>query len=193
MPGKSGIDAIPDVLHDAPEAKVLVLSMQDDPSYVREAFAAGASGYVLKEAADTEVVAAIREVAARRPLRPPGARRAARRRRGRGAEAGARTTRSPTASARCCGCSRSATRTRRSRRSSTSPCAPPRRTGRTSCRSCGLVDPRRARPLRARARPARARARPVTAERPNRSRTTAANRGQTGSVARGTLGMADLQ
>jgi DNA-binding NarL/FixJ family response regulator len=37
--------------------------MQDDPRYVREAFAAGASGYVLKEAADSEVVAAIREVA----------------------------------------------------------------------------------------------------------------------------------
>ena len=63
MPGKSGIEAIPDVLHDAPAAKVLVLSMQDDPRYVREAFAAGASGYVLKEAADTEVVTAVREVA----------------------------------------------------------------------------------------------------------------------------------
>ena len=45
--------------------------MQDDPRYVREAFAAGASGYVLKEAADTEVVAAVREVAARRAVRPP--------------------------------------------------------------------------------------------------------------------------
>jgi len=43
--------------------KVLVLSMQDDPRYVREAFAAGASGYVLKEAADKELVQAIREVA----------------------------------------------------------------------------------------------------------------------------------
>ena len=43
--------------------KILVLSMQDDPQYLREAFAAGASGYVLKEAADTELVAAIREVA----------------------------------------------------------------------------------------------------------------------------------
>jgi two-component system, NarL family, response regulator NreC len=63
MPGKSGIEAIPDVLKDAPEAKVLVLSMQDDPRYVREAFAAGAAGYILKEAADTDVVAAVREVA----------------------------------------------------------------------------------------------------------------------------------
>ena len=64
MPGKSGIEAIPDVLHDAPDAKVLILSMQDDARYVREAFEAGASGYVLKEAADAEVVAAVREVAA---------------------------------------------------------------------------------------------------------------------------------
>jgi two-component system response regulator NreC len=38
--------------------------MQDDPRYVRAAFDAGASGYVLKEAADTEVVSAIRAVAA---------------------------------------------------------------------------------------------------------------------------------
>jgi two-component system response regulator NreC len=37
--------------------------MQDDPRYVREAFAAGASGYLLKEAADAELVAALREVA----------------------------------------------------------------------------------------------------------------------------------
>ena len=45
--------------------------MQDDPHYVREAFAAGASGYVLKEAADTDVVAAIRDVAAGGQLRAP--------------------------------------------------------------------------------------------------------------------------
>ena len=37
--------------------------MKDDPRYVREAFAAGATGYVLKEAADAEVVDAVREVA----------------------------------------------------------------------------------------------------------------------------------
>lgn len=64
MPGKSGIEGAPEVLKEAPGAKLLILSMQDDPRYVREAFAAGASGYVLKEAADTEVVQAIREVAA---------------------------------------------------------------------------------------------------------------------------------
>jgi two-component system, NarL family, response regulator NreC len=64
MPTGSGIEATPDVLKEAPDAKVLILSMQDDPAYVREAFAAGASGYVLKEAADAELVAAVRKVAA---------------------------------------------------------------------------------------------------------------------------------
>jgi two-component system response regulator NreC len=64
MPGTSGIEAIPGVLREAPETRVLVLSMQDDPRYVREAFAAGATGYILKEAVDTDVVAAVREVAA---------------------------------------------------------------------------------------------------------------------------------
>jgi two-component system, NarL family, response regulator NreC len=63
MPDGNGLDAIPTLLHEHPELKVLMLSMQDDPQYVRQAFAAGASGYVLKEAADTEVVAAVREVA----------------------------------------------------------------------------------------------------------------------------------
>ena len=64
MPGQSGIEGVPQVLREAPKSRVLVLSMQDDPRYVREAFSAGASGYVLKEAADAEVVAAVREVAA---------------------------------------------------------------------------------------------------------------------------------
>jgi two-component system response regulator NreC len=64
MPGESGVEVLPRLLKEAPGTKVLVLSMQDDPRYVREAFAAGASGYVLKEAADSEVVGAAREVAA---------------------------------------------------------------------------------------------------------------------------------
>jgi two-component system response regulator NreC len=63
MPGRSGIEAAADVIGASRGAKVLMLSMQDDPSYVREAFASGASGYLLKEAADVEVVQAIREVA----------------------------------------------------------------------------------------------------------------------------------
>jgi two-component system response regulator NreC len=63
LPGESGIEVLPKLLQESPETKVLFLSMQDDPSYVREAFAAGASGYVLKEAADEEVVSAVREIA----------------------------------------------------------------------------------------------------------------------------------
>ena len=79
MPGRSGIDATPDLMAAAKHAAVLVLSMQDDPSYVREAFASGASGYVLKEAVDVEVVQAVREVAAGRQYVHPalGARLAA--------------------------------------------------------------------------------------------------------------------
>ena len=63
MPEQTGLDVLPQLMHESPDVKVLILSMQDEPRYVREAFAAGASGYVLKEAADNEVVAAVREVA----------------------------------------------------------------------------------------------------------------------------------
>ena len=63
MPGDDGIAATAAVLREVPGAKVLVLSMQDDARYVHEAFAAGASGYVLKEAAHAELVGAVREVA----------------------------------------------------------------------------------------------------------------------------------
>jgi DNA-binding NarL/FixJ family response regulator len=64
MPEESGIDGLPKLLHESPEMRVLMLSMEDDPSYLREAFAAGARGYVLKEAIDAELVAAVRDVAA---------------------------------------------------------------------------------------------------------------------------------
>src|SRR5262245_40807518 len=79
MPGRNGLDVRPDVLAAAPNAKVLMLSMQDDPTYVRKSFSAGASGYVPKEAADAELVHAVREVAAGRHYVHPsvGARLAA--------------------------------------------------------------------------------------------------------------------
>jgi DNA-binding NarL/FixJ family response regulator len=64
MPGRSGISAAGEIIEASKGGRVLVLSMQDDPSYVREAFAAGATGYMLKEAADAELVQAVREVAA---------------------------------------------------------------------------------------------------------------------------------
>jgi DNA-binding NarL/FixJ family response regulator len=63
MPEQGGLETLPTLVREHPEVKVLILSMEDDPRYVREAFSAGASGYVLKEAADSELVAAIREVA----------------------------------------------------------------------------------------------------------------------------------
>ena len=63
MPGRTGLEVCAEVV-EASKGRVLMLSMQDDPSYVREAFGAGASGYMLKEAADTELVQAVREVAA---------------------------------------------------------------------------------------------------------------------------------
>jgi two-component system, NarL family, response regulator NreC len=63
MPDQTGLDVLPTLIHEHPDVKVLLLSMQDDPRYIREAFAAGASGYVLKEAADEEVVSAVREIA----------------------------------------------------------------------------------------------------------------------------------
>lgn len=56
----------------AREAQVVLLSVQDEPQDVREALEIGASGYVLKQAVESELVAAIREVAAGRRYVPPG-------------------------------------------------------------------------------------------------------------------------
>ena len=63
MPGRSGISAAAEIRRAAPGAAVLVLSMRDDLDSVREAFAEGATGYYLKEGADVELVAAVRELA----------------------------------------------------------------------------------------------------------------------------------
>ena len=62
LPGRSGIEALPAIRAASPRSTVLILSMEDDPRYLREAFAAGAKGYVLKDAADTELMGAIRHV-----------------------------------------------------------------------------------------------------------------------------------
>jgi two-component system, NarL family, response regulator NreC len=62
LPDESGIRATRTIMAERPTSRVLVLSVQDDPAYVREAFAAGASGYLLKEGADTDLVQAVREV-----------------------------------------------------------------------------------------------------------------------------------
>lgn len=60
MPGGSSLEAIPAILETSPGTSVVVLTMQEDPAFAREALRAGASGYVLKQAAATELVQAIR-------------------------------------------------------------------------------------------------------------------------------------
>jgi two-component system, NarL family, response regulator NreC len=66
MPGLGGLQAAPQIIDQVPDVRIVMLSMQDDPTYVQKAFGAGASAYVLKEAADTELVAAVRDAAAGR-------------------------------------------------------------------------------------------------------------------------------
>ncbi len=63
MPGDTSLSAMPALRQAGPGTAIVVLTMQEDPAFAREAMAGGARGYVLKEAADTELVAAIRTVA----------------------------------------------------------------------------------------------------------------------------------
>lgn len=64
MPKVNGVEATRSILGRAPETGVVILSMYSFPEMVRQAFAAGARGYLLKESAGDEVVAAVRAVAA---------------------------------------------------------------------------------------------------------------------------------
>ena len=64
MPGRPSLEVIPEVLAAVPETGVVVLTMQEDPAFAREALRAGALGYVLKEAADEELLQAVRSAAA---------------------------------------------------------------------------------------------------------------------------------
>ena len=63
MPALNGVEAARRIVRDLPEVKVLVLSMYTGEEYVREALAAGASGYLVKDSAADELVEAIRVVA----------------------------------------------------------------------------------------------------------------------------------
>jgi serine/threonine protein kinase len=63
MPGTPTLPAIPRFLDAAPGSAVVVLTMDEDPAFAGEALAAGASGYVLKEAAEAELVEAVRSTA----------------------------------------------------------------------------------------------------------------------------------
>ena len=62
MPGLSGLEAARQIRQRAPEVKLLVLTMHDDEAYLRQFLQIGAAGYMVKKAADTELVAAIRAV-----------------------------------------------------------------------------------------------------------------------------------
>ncbi len=62
MPGLGGMDVLPTLRKMVPSTKILILTMHDDPQYLRRALKLGASGYVLKKAADTELISAIRAV-----------------------------------------------------------------------------------------------------------------------------------
>ena len=62
MPRVGGMKALQEMARDCREVRVLVLTMHDDPAYLRSALAAGASGYLLKRAVDAELIAAIRAV-----------------------------------------------------------------------------------------------------------------------------------
>jgi two-component system response regulator NreC len=64
MHGESGLAAIPRLRADAPATAIVVLTMQDDPAFARQALQTGALGFVLKEAADEELLEAIRLAAA---------------------------------------------------------------------------------------------------------------------------------
>jgi DNA-binding NarL/FixJ family response regulator len=63
MPKKTGFDALPELAQVAPDARVIMLSMQTNPSAIRQALTTGAAGYVAKHASDGDLLDAIRRVA----------------------------------------------------------------------------------------------------------------------------------
>jgi two-component system response regulator NreC len=60
MPEGSSLDAVPDIRAECPDTQIVVLTMQNEPAYARQALSAGVLGYVLKDAADAELVEAVR-------------------------------------------------------------------------------------------------------------------------------------
>jgi two-component system response regulator NreC len=63
MPGGSSLEAIPAIREECPDTQIVVLTMQQEPAFAREALSGGAVGYVLKEAAGEELVEAVRRAA----------------------------------------------------------------------------------------------------------------------------------
>jgi len=63
MPGRQSLEAVPEIKEASPATEIVVLTMQDDPAFAREAMQKGVLGYVLKEAAESELVTAVRMAA----------------------------------------------------------------------------------------------------------------------------------
>jgi two-component system response regulator NreC len=63
MPGDDSLEAIPQIRDESPSTEIVVLTMQSETGFARTALQAGAKGYVLKEAADDELVEAVRSAA----------------------------------------------------------------------------------------------------------------------------------
>ncbi|MEK6278544.1 MAG: response regulator transcription factor [Actinomycetota bacterium] len=76
MPKLTGLQATREIKQQAPEVAVLILSMHDDERYLFEALKAGASGYVLKTQADTDLLEAIHAVERGEPFLTPAAQQA---------------------------------------------------------------------------------------------------------------------
>ncbi len=62
MPKLGGLEIITTLKQKSPDMKILILTMHDEPEYLRQALKSGASGYILKKAADTELLSAMRAV-----------------------------------------------------------------------------------------------------------------------------------
>ena len=71
MPLLSGLEATKHIRREVPESRVLILTMHQNDEYLAQVLAAGASGYVLKDAAGRELVLAIRQVARGEPFFSP--------------------------------------------------------------------------------------------------------------------------
>ncbi len=76
MPNTSGLIATRKILEDAPDTKILMLSMHSENTWVRQALEAGARGYVLKSAVDLELVTAVKKIAAGEKVLDPQVERA---------------------------------------------------------------------------------------------------------------------
>jgi two-component system response regulator NreC len=63
MPGGPSLRALPEIRASSPQTNIVVLTMQSEPVFAREAMQAGVLGYILKEAADAELVKAVRKAA----------------------------------------------------------------------------------------------------------------------------------